>query len=298
MAATPIPSSVTKSFDPRGPLQQHRLADTISFRCFRCGGAKKSRLVTTYSANWDRKLCNGCYGHLLRIYEICANSTSDSDRIERLTAHLLDSVSIDDQRRAESLLRTRERRAEKLSPDAMQFVATAESTAGFLRSRIGREPFLELSPAIVGLCKAVEAELITRVFEPIAGSAAHLDLSGDKKDGDFAAVARYCAGGENKPPELGTAARFLHTIANSKNRRSSSPLVRHTLSVATRWPGSTWILAPDGLYSSLTTLANDYRNPSAHTGAMNLDDYLGCQDLTIGKEGLLWRLIDATEVRR
>lgn len=55
----PIPSTVTKTYPPRGPLQQYRFAEGTAFRCFRCGDTKKSKLITIYSGDWSRKLCNG-----------------------------------------------------------------------------------------------------------------------------------------------------------------------------------------------------------------------------------------------
>jgi len=35
-------------YAPRGPLRQFRLADPTVFNCFRCGGAKKSKLITVF----------------------------------------------------------------------------------------------------------------------------------------------------------------------------------------------------------------------------------------------------------
>lgn len=66
----PVPSTVTKTYPQRGPLQQFRFAESTAFRCFRCSNAKKSKLITVYAGDWSRRLCNGCYGCLLSIYDI------------------------------------------------------------------------------------------------------------------------------------------------------------------------------------------------------------------------------------
>ena len=57
----PVPSTVTKTYPKRGPLQQFRFIEATAFRCFRCSSAKKSKLITVYSGDWSRKLCNGCF---------------------------------------------------------------------------------------------------------------------------------------------------------------------------------------------------------------------------------------------
>ena len=42
----PVPSTVTKTYPKRGPLQQFRFIEATAFRCFRCSSAKKSKLIT------------------------------------------------------------------------------------------------------------------------------------------------------------------------------------------------------------------------------------------------------------
>ena len=73
----PVPSTLTKTYPKRGPLQQFRFAEGTAFKCFRCGDTKKSKLITVYSGDWSRKLCNGCYGRLLSLYEIKAGTGTD-----------------------------------------------------------------------------------------------------------------------------------------------------------------------------------------------------------------------------
>ena len=163
-AMVPVPSDVTKRYPQRGPLQQFRFAESTSFRCYRCGTAKKSRLITVYMRDWSRRLCNGCYGNLLSLYEIKAGTKLDDARAEELAAALLAVVALEDRRLAERVYRSAEKRAECLAPETVRFIVTAEHVAGQLQS----EPQLEWSPAVIGLCKAVESEVVSRILIPLA----------------------------------------------------------------------------------------------------------------------------------
>ena len=131
----PIPSTLTKTYPSRGPLRQYRFASSVAFRCLRCGKTKKSKLVTVYSEEWSRKLCNGCYGRLLSIYEIKAGSGTESERVQELTDVLSALVTVDKRREVERAFRVADRRAETLSTEAVQFIATAEYVAGQLESQ-------------------------------------------------------------------------------------------------------------------------------------------------------------------
>jgi transcription elongation factor Elf1 len=66
---------ITKEYPKRGPLSQFRFEKSISFNCFRCGQSKTSKLLTIYNSDWGKRLCNGCYGRLLSIYDIKAGQT-------------------------------------------------------------------------------------------------------------------------------------------------------------------------------------------------------------------------------
>ena len=160
----PVPSTVTKTHPPRGPLQQFRFADSTAFNCWRCGEAKKSKLITVYRSDWSKRLCNGCYGRLLSLYEIKAGTAADDQRADELASTLLSVVALDDQRQAERLFKAAESRAEFLSAKAMRFIATADHVARQLQA----EPQLEWSPAVIGLCKAVEVEVGCRILRPLA----------------------------------------------------------------------------------------------------------------------------------
>lgn len=288
------PSNITKTYPPRGPLQQHRFVESTAFDCFRCGQAKKSKLITVYRQDWSRRLCNGCYGRLLSIFEIKAGTAADYERADAMAATLGDLVADDDVRQAEKLFRASEERAERLSPEALRFIATAEYVAG----RLGADPQLEWSPAVIGLCKAVEAELVLRVIKPLAGLTARENLSADRQDKELGRIAAFCADPSRKPPELGAFAHFLQTAIHSKERRESSVLVRAFLKLLVPWPGSHWLLQPDGLYAALSLLTAKFRNPAAHTDELGQNDYLACRQHVIGEAGMLWKLLIATESRR
>lgn len=287
----PVPSSVTKTYPQRGPLQQFRFAEGTAFRCFRCGATKKSKLITVYLGDWSRKLCNGCYGRLLSLYEIKAGTAADDQRAEQLADALLSLVTIDQQRQAQRVFVASEKRAEALSPEALRFIATAEHVAGQLES----DAQLEWSPAVIGLCKAVEAEVVGRILRPLAIMAGSQDLSGDKNDKDIGRVAAFCVDPQRKPPELGAFAHFLQTVIHSKERRQTSRLIRCFLRLAGEWTGSTWLLDPEGLHRALTVLTGTYRNRAAHIDELARGDYLGCREVTIGSNGVVWKLALSTE---
>ncbi|MFD0724884.1 hypothetical protein [Lysobacter brunescens] len=287
----PVPSNITKSYPRRGPLQQFRFADGTAFRCFRCGDTKKSKLITLYAGDWARKLCNGCYGLLLSLYEIKAGAAAEDVRAEQLAEELLSLVSANQLRQAERIYRASEKRAEVLAAHSLRFVATAEHVAAQLDS----DPQLEWSPAVIGLCKAVEAEVVSRILVPLAVLTASEDLSEDKKDKDIGRIAAYCIDSGRKPPELGTFAHFLQTVVHSQERRETSRLIRCFLSLIGDWVGSVWILDPQGFHRALATLTTSYRNRAAHIEELSRQDYIDCREHTFGNKGLVWQLVIATE---
>jgi hypothetical protein len=287
----PVPSAVTKTYPQRGPLQQFRFAEGTAFRCFRCGDTKKSKLIAVYGGDWSRRLCNGCYGRLLSLFEIKAGTDAYDQRAEALAAALLAAVAVEDQRHAERLLRASERRAERLCPEAVRFIATAEHVATTLQA----EPQLEWSPPVIGLCKAVEAEVVSRLLRPLAASCSDEDLTVDTDDKDIGRVAAFCADQSRRPPELGTFAHFLQTAINSQHRRETSPLLRRFLRLLAGWTGSQWLMDPKGLHLALVALTKDFRNRAAHIDELGKADYAACRHLVIGEDGALWRLVVATE---
>jgi hypothetical protein len=288
---TTVPSNIIKTYQQRGPLQQFRFAEGTAFRCFRCGVSKKSKLITVYAGDWSKRLCNGCYGRLLSLYEIKAGTSTDDQRAAELAAALLSIVALADQREAERLFRASEQRASRLSPEAVRFIATAEHVA----SQLQADPQLEWSPAVIGLCKAVEAEVLNRILRPLAHMMEHEDLSADKDDKDIGRVAEFCADPNRKPPELGSFAHFLQTVIHSQQRRETSVLLYGFLRLASGWTGSDWLLEPRAFHSSLVLLTTSFRNRAAHIDELGKEDYIGCRELVIGPEGVVWKLLLATE---
>ena len=286
-----VPSTLTKTYPKRGPLQQFRFAEATAFKCFRCGNSKKSKLITVYSGDWSRKLCNGCYGRLLSLYEIKAGTEAEDLRAEQLADALLSIVPVDQQRQAELLFRASDNRAEALSPESSRFIATAEHVAAQLELNAQ----LEWSPAVIGLCKAVEAEIVCRILRPLATLAGTEDLTVDKSDKDIGRVAAFCTDPRRKPPELGSFAHFLQTVFHSEQRRQTSKLINCFFQLSSAWTGSTWLLLPDGLHGALKHLTETYRNRAAHIDELSRSDYLGCREVTIGSQGVVWKLITSTE---
>jgi len=287
----PIPSSIVKTYPPRGPLQQFRLAEGFAFRCFRCGQTKKSKLVTIYNGDWQRRVCNGCYGRLLSLYQTPAGMSADDERVDELAAALLAALSLEEAREAERLYRAAESRAQTLSPAALQFVASAE----YVSSGLQAAPQLDWSGAVICLSKAVEVELISRFLEPLRRETQGMDLSADVDDKDLKTVARYCAGRTDRSPEIGSLNHFLLTAISSSRRRGTSPTVRAFLHLASEWSGSSWVLDRAGLHSALDALTTQFRNPAAHTDCLDRYDYQACRDVVVGQGGVLWRLAIAVQ---
>ena len=283
----PVPSTVTKTYLPRGPLQQFRFTERTAFTCFRCGDSKKSKLITVYGNDWSRRLCNGCYGRLVSLYDIKAGRAPVDEREDALASALLSIVAVDDQRKAEQLFTASEEWANLLSPETLRFVATAEHVA----AQLDGDPQLEWSPAVIGLCKAVEAEVVGRVLRPLSARASREDLGADKRDKEIGRVAAFCADSNCKPPELGTFSHFLQTVIHSQQRRQSSALIGCFLKMTAEWTGSNWLLDPNGLHHALGELTGKFRNRAAHIDELGKQDYMNCRELVIGSKGILWSLL-------
>ena len=236
---------VTKTYAQRGPMRQYRLAASTSFRCFRCGLAKTSKLVTVFRQDWNNLLCNGCYGRLLSLHDIRAGSADDSERADALAEQLLALASVDEQRDAMELLRIRANGIDQLTERSQRLLATSE----FVASRLTNTTDLDWSAAIVGICKAVEVELVERLIEPLVLECRNADLDEDIRDKDFGRVARFCAGRTDKPPELGAIRHFLQTARHSRTRRDTSTLLHGLRRLLCRWPASAWLLGSSRLRS-------------------------------------------------
>jgi hypothetical protein len=284
--------TVIKAYAPRGPLQQYRLATATLFTCFRCGQDKKAKLQSIYGGDWLRTLCNGCYGFLLSIYEVQAGTDPDDRKADQLARKLIETVSVADARDALRLATYAHDPESYLSEPSRRFLGSSECAA----QALGGEDTLEWSPAIIGLCKTVEHELIERFLQPLQLRCSSLDLSDDLADRDLGALARWSAA-RGKSPELGTLRHTLVTVATSERRADTSALIKAVLEQAAHWPRGGWLLDPRGLCALLADLTT-YRNGAAHTALMGAADYAACRALVVGEDGLVWRLIDSTTSRR
>jgi len=280
---------VMRTYPQRGPLQQYRLAAATGFICSRCGIGKTSKLVTVVQDDWDRLLCNGCYGLLLSIWEIKAGSLEEGSRDAALIELLAAATPADEVRRAQSRLIASAPHHGLLSDDAQLMLATAHAVTPALRNATG----LDWSVAIICLCKAVEIEVVHRIVEPLRLAARGQDLTVDAKDNDFSRVARYCEG-TLPEPELGPLARFLRTAANSKKRAETSVLVAALRTTVKAWPSADWLFAKGGFTDAIDRLRLECRNPAAHITLLSEEDFKRCADLVHGQDGLLWHLIVAT----
>lgn len=289
-----VPSDIIKTYPPRGPMQQYRFQAATAFNCFRCGASKKSKLITVYNSDWNLRLCNGCYGCLLSIYDVKAGTQPDDEKAEELARILLSLLNQQQVQEAQRLLEIAEKRSTLLSANGIRFLATADFVAHSLKN----EKNLDWSPAIIGICKAVELEIIERLFMPLTSLRGNNSLAQDTKDKDFGRIAKFIKDGTGKPPELGSFAHFLQTVINSQKRRASSVLIGTFIDELTNMVGSNWILDSNGLYRELITLTTKYRNRAAHLDDLGRQEYENCRSLVIGDDGLLWRLIKSTKMHK
>ncbi len=281
---------ITKEYPPRGPLQQFRVESASAFHCFRCGCTKTSKLMCVYSGNWDRLLCNGCYGRLLSIYEVKAGTLPDEDRVQTLASILLSLATEEDAAEQERRLKIAESRSEHLAPQSLRFLATSAYVAGTLESADG----LDWSAAVIGICKAFESEIVVRLMVPLREASRGTDLASDLADRDLSRIAKFCGVAAGSPPELGTVRYFLSVAAGSKQRIESSPLLRTLKGVFARWPRSGWLVDRTGGLEGIEKLTTCFRNRAAHIDALTKQDFEQCYALAAGPKGLLWELVLAT----
>lgn len=60
-----LDTQVVTTYPAQGEMQLFRLAAATEFACSRCQETKTAKLVAVVSGDWNRLLCNGCYGKLL-----------------------------------------------------------------------------------------------------------------------------------------------------------------------------------------------------------------------------------------
>ncbi|MBX2905771.1 MAG: hypothetical protein KF744_07030 [Taibaiella sp.] len=284
---------ITKEYPVRGPLKQFRFEKSISFSCFRCAQTKVSKLITINNSDWNQMLCNGCYGRLLSIYEIKSGSRTfeeKSDELSQLLLKLADEHSVKQQ---SNKIAIKQNQAKFLSPSSMRFFATAEVVANTLT----KETDLDWSPAVIGICKAFEFEIVEKFLDKLREACSVLPMEeSDIKDKDFGRVASYCFRKMAKSPELGSISHFLITAMNSKERLDKSEFLKNGLKpfIAKR-PNANWLIDKNGLASSIEMLTKSFRNKAAHTDELNANDYESCKELVFGEKGVMWELLVATK---
>lgn len=285
--------NITKEYPKRGPLSQYRFEKSISFICFRCGQSKTSKLITIYNNDWNKRLCNGCYGRLLSIYDIKAGQTEIDEKVEQLLDVLIKLVDDSKLRDQFAKINLQSNRAKFLSPTTMRFFATSECVAETLTN----EANLDWSPAIIGLCKAFELELVERLINPLKEFCKEINFSEqDLKDKDFGKIASYCSGKPLKSPELGVVNHFISTAVNSKERLETSNFLKLGFKgFLSKLPNHNWIIDKNGLSSGIQKLTTNYRNKAAHTDELDELDYKNCKDLVFGDNGIIWDLILSSE---
>jgi hypothetical protein len=287
---------ITKEYPKRGPLSQYRFEKSVSFKCFRCGEAKTSKLITTYGNDWDKRLCNGCYGLLLSIYDVKAGQIDINEKVEQLLLVLTKLVDENKLKEQSHRLHIQLNRTKFLSPKSLRFFATSECVAQTLT----QEPNLDWSPAIIGLCKAFELEIIERFINPLKVFCTTISFSEqDLKDKDYGKIASYCSGKLMSPPELGVISHFVSTAVNSKNRLENSDFLKLGFKgFINKLPNQNWIIDKYGLGNAIETLTKNFRNKAAHIDELGQQDYQNCKDLVFGDSGIMWELILSMETKK
>jgi hypothetical protein len=284
---------ITKEYPSRGPLSQFRFDKSISFTCFRCGQYKTSKLITVYNNDWTKRLCNGCYGSLLSIYDIKKGQQEIDLKVEELSTILLKLVDENNIRQQSERIYLKINQAKHLSPSSMKFFATSE----YVAETLTKEANLDWSPAIIGLCKAFELEIVDRLMNPLKEFCKDLHLpETDLKDKDFGRIASYCSGKSIKLPELGVIKHFISTAVNSKERMENSVFLRDGFkNFLLRRPNSNWIIDKNGMMFGIDKLTNNFRNKAAHTDELERLDYEDCKQHVFGEGGIMWELIISTQ---
>ena len=292
---TPPFVGILKVYPPRGPLRLYRLAQSISFPCTRCGGIKTSKLIATYGIESGARLCNGCYGWLISVYGIKHSPESADQRAAALSSKLLEIASEAIARDAARRARLREGYSDLLDSRSVRFLGTAQLVGERLA-----DFDLDWSAGIIGLCKALELELVLRLIDPLrtAVEPGLLAVERDGPDRELSRLAGYLLRPDRQsPPELGWIGRFLSTAARSERRAATSPLIQAFRARMLRAPGSLW-LTSDQAATAVLGIAERFRNRAAHTDEMSRADFDSCRDAVVGEAGTLWTLVDATSRRR
>jgi hypothetical protein len=276
---------ITKTYPKKGPLSQFRFETASSFNCFRCTESKTSKLISIYRDDWNLKLCNGCYGRLVSLYDI--KNSSDPDEKKFLE---LDQIIQDMWAQNKDKISKIELTIQDLNPgfekNTIKFLATAE----FLAKKMPDDDYLEWSPAIICICKAVENELIHKFINPMQEIGMRKKINPDELDKRTQKFEKYIFGLNNTPPEIGSISFFTKLVSTSESYRKNSEAFKVLQVFCQKRPFSDWFYSEDGATSELTILVEDFRNKAAHLFDFNKADFEKCSSLTNSKDGVLNKL--------
>ena len=73
--------NIIKIYPKKGPLSLFRFEKIILFKCIRCKDDKKAKLISIFNNDWEIKICNGCYGRLLSLYDNYEDIILDEEKI-------------------------------------------------------------------------------------------------------------------------------------------------------------------------------------------------------------------------
>lgn len=283
--------NIIKTYPKRGPLSQFRFEKIVSYICFRCRSAKTSKLISIYREDWDLKLCNGCYGRLISLYEIRSNSNPEEKKFSALDQTIRQIWSRYNSELSEIELDIGENSSYEST--TVKFLATAE----YLKRTLPKGEFLEWSPAIICLCKAVENELIHKFIVPLKHIADKEKVASPNFDKRTQGLEKYLFGINDTPPEIGRVAFFLQLLAKSRGFRENSTTLELLKIFSEKRPLSSWFYAEDGISDSLTELVEKFRNNAAHISELTKEDYVECEKLTLMENGILEKISKCTALR-
>jgi len=273
---------IIKKYPKKGPLSQFRFEKVISYACFRCKSVKTSKLISICNDEWDFKLCNGCYGRLISLYEIHRGQKSNEDKIEQINETITDiqkqfSESLD------ILIKNYSNKNTHLDNLTNKYLATAN----LLYEKLPKREYIEWSPAILCLCKSVENELINKIISPLKKIASETINENPSEDKRTIKIEKYIYGKSNIPPELGAISFLFELLSNSEKWKQNNPIFNLIKSYCQKRPFSDWIYSKNGAAKSLNELCQKYRNIAAHISDLKIEDYEKCLSLVCAKNGIL-----------
>lgn len=280
---------IIKSYPKRGPLSQFRFEKIVSYVCFRCNRTKTSKLISICNDNWELKLCNGCYGRLISLYEIHTGKDNEEEKIEKIVENIFNTQK----QFSESLnilIENYTKKNSQLNELTIKYLATAD----FLGKKLPKDNFIEWSPAIMCLCKSVESELISKIFLPLKKIALENSYKSNFEDKRTIRIEKFVSGNTDVSPELGTISFLFNLLANSEEWKKNNKLFNIIKIFLEKKPFSEWFYSKNGASKSLDELCKKYRNISAHISDLTKDDFDKCYLIVNGKDGILEKIFLAS----